>query len=82
MRLKINSKKHQKKCVISLRVRKKAVLLHPLSKGSPAASRVLDKKPCWEFGEEKNPPYLCRRFPLSSGHAVFEMFWMDKRSSV
>ena len=36
-------------------------------KGSPAASRVLDKKPCREFGEEKNPPYLCNRFPLSSG---------------
>ena len=35
MRLKINSKKHQKKCVISLRVRKKAVLLHPLSERKP-----------------------------------------------
>ena len=35
MRLKINSKNNQKKCVISLRVREKAVLLHPLSERKP-----------------------------------------------
>ena len=83
MRLKINSKKTSKKVCDKFACTEKSRTFAPAF-GKEARRRAgrRIKKPCRKFGEEKNPPYFCIRFPLSSGHAVFEMFWIDKRSSV
>ena len=83
MRLKINSKKHQKK------VRDKFACTEKSRTFAPAFGKEARRRAgCWmknlaeNLEKRKNPPYLCIRFPLSSGHEIFEMFWMDKRSSV